>query len=175
MVTSLALLTIGFTKRLKQIQWGYCPQTPAKIKTAQVFGVFGRRKCFGVVICYDYSSEGKQYTGRCRRVFRTEAAANAFVSECRARELMAGYKPETPHESRLFVSSPIKPVQTREHIVIDLSEAFLCCDCEAICNSANSCSRCQSDAVISVARIVPHHRDAIRIILSADRKDALAA
>ena len=52
----------------------------------------------------------------------------------------------------------------RERIFVNLSEAFLCADCEAVGNSANRCSRCQSSALIAITRVLPRHRDSIRLI-----------
>jgi hypothetical protein len=55
-------------------------------------------------------------------------------------------------------------VVPRETAFVNLREAYLCSDCEAIGNSANRCPRCQSDALIAVSRALPHHSDSIRII-----------
>jgi len=52
----------------------------------------------------------------------------------------------------------------REATFINLGEAYLCTDCEAVGNSANRCPRCQSTALIAVTRAIPRHRDSIRII-----------
>jgi len=47
---------------------------------------------------------------------------------------------------------------------MNLAEAHLCCDCEAIGNSAIRCPRCQSNALIAVCRALPRHRDGIRML-----------
>lgn len=47
---------------------------------------------------------------------------------------------------------------------INLAEAYLCSDCEAVGNSANHCPRCQSSALIAVTRAIPRHRDHIRLV-----------
>jgi uncharacterized paraquat-inducible protein A len=47
---------------------------------------------------------------------------------------------------------------------VNLSEAHLCTQCEAIGDSANHCPRCQSDALISLTRMIPRHQDSIRLI-----------
>jgi hypothetical protein len=47
---------------------------------------------------------------------------------------------------------------------MNLSEAHLCCDCEAVGNSATRCPRCQSNALIAVSRALPRHRDGIRMV-----------
>jgi hypothetical protein len=52
----------------------------------------------------------------------------------------------------------------RESTFFNMREAFLCSDCEAVSDSANRCPRCGSDALISLARAIPQHRDSIRII-----------
>lgn len=52
----------------------------------------------------------------------------------------------------------------REAAFVNLSEAYLCSDCEAIGNSASRCTRCQSTALIAVSRALPRHRDGIRML-----------
>ncbi len=52
----------------------------------------------------------------------------------------------------------------REPTFINLAEAHLCSDCEAVGNSANRCPRCQSNALIAVTRALPRHQDSIRMI-----------
>ena len=52
----------------------------------------------------------------------------------------------------------------REAAFVNLSEAYLCSDCEAIGNSASRCTRCQSNALIAVSRALPRHRDGIRML-----------
>ena len=47
---------------------------------------------------------------------------------------------------------------------VNLAEAHLCCDCEAVGNSATRCPRCQSNALIAVSRALPRHRDGIRMV-----------
>jgi len=54
----------------------------------------------------------------------------------------------------------VKPEPT----FVNLSEAYLCSDCEAIGNSASRCTRCQSNALIAVSRALPRHRDGIRMV-----------
>jgi hypothetical protein len=51
-----------------------------------------------------------------------------------------------------------------EPTFINLAEAYLCNDCEAVGNSANRCPRCQSDALIALTRALPRHRDSIRMV-----------
>jgi hypothetical protein len=51
-----------------------------------------------------------------------------------------------------------------ETTFIELADAHLCSDCEAVGNSANHCPRCQSDALIAITRAIPRHRDSIRLI-----------
>jgi len=51
-----------------------------------------------------------------------------------------------------------------EPTFVNLSEAHLCSDCEAIGNSATRCPRCQSNALIAVSRALPPHRDRIRML-----------
>jgi hypothetical protein len=63
----------------------------------------------------------------------------------------------------------------REPVFINLGEAFLCTDCEALGNSANRCPRCQSQALINISRAIPPHRDSIRIICSTIEERALSA
>jgi DNA-directed RNA polymerase subunit RPC12/RpoP len=47
---------------------------------------------------------------------------------------------------------------------INLTEAYLCSDCEAVGNSAVRCPRCQSNALIAITRAIPRHRDCIRLL-----------
>jgi uncharacterized paraquat-inducible protein A len=51
---------------------------------------------------------------------------------------------------------------------VNLSEAHLCTQCEAIGDSANRCPRCQSDALIAMTRVIPRHRDSIRLVCAGD-------
>ena len=60
----------------------------------------------------------------------------------------------------------------REPTFVSLSEAHLCCDCEAIGNSANRCPRCQSKALIAVSRALPRHRDSIRMVCRPIEEEA---
>jgi len=57
---------------------------------------------------------------------------------------------------------------------INLAEAYLCSDCEALGNSATRCPRCQSEALLAVTRAIPRHRDRIRIICSPVEEQAAA-
>lgn len=52
----------------------------------------------------------------------------------------------------------------RERTFVNLADAYLCTDCEAVGNCANCCPRCQSSALIAITRIIPRHRDSIRLI-----------
>ena len=63
----------------------------------------------------------------------------------------------------------------RELTFINLAEAHLCSDCEAVGNSANRCPRCQSDALIAVSRALPRHRDSIRMVCGSVEDEVLAA
>ncbi len=47
---------------------------------------------------------------------------------------------------------------------INLAEAHLCTDCEAVGNSAIRCPRCQSQALIAITRAIRRHRDSIRLV-----------
>jgi hypothetical protein len=47
---------------------------------------------------------------------------------------------------------------------INLAQAYLCSDCEAIGNSANHCPRCQSIALFAITRVIQLHRDSIQIV-----------
>lgn len=59
-----------------------------------------------------------------------------------------------------------------EEIFINLAEAYLCADCEAIGNSANRCPRCQSSALIAIMRVIHRHRDCIRIVCAPIEEQA---
>jgi len=47
---------------------------------------------------------------------------------------------------------------------VNLANAHLCSDCEAIGDSAVRCPRCQSDALFAVTRVIRRHQDSIRIL-----------
>jgi len=47
---------------------------------------------------------------------------------------------------------------------VNLANAYLCSDCEAIGDSAIRCPRCKSDALFAVARAIHRHRDSIRLV-----------
>lgn len=66
----------------------------------------------------------------------------------------------------------IEGVGLRQPTFINLSEAYLCSDCEAVGNSANRCPRCQSRALMAITRAMPRHRDTIRIVCRALEEDA---
>jgi len=59
-----------------------------------------------------------------------------------------------------------------EATFVNLAEAYLCCDCEAVGNSANRCPRCQSNALIAVTRALPRHRDCIRMVCGRVAEEA---
>jgi hypothetical protein len=58
---------------------------------------------------------------------------------------------------------------------VNLAEAFLCSDCEAVGNSARRCPRCQSEALFAVSRAIPRHHDSIRVICLEVEESMLAA
>lgn len=47
---------------------------------------------------------------------------------------------------------------------MNLADAYLCTECEAVGNCARCCPRCQSTALIALSRAIPRHRDSIRLI-----------
>ena len=59
-----------------------------------------------------------------------------------------------------------------EPIFINLAQAYLCSDCEAIGNSTNRCPRCQSSALIAITRVVQPHRDSIQIVCASIEEQA---
>jgi hypothetical protein len=52
----------------------------------------------------------------------------------------------------------------QEMTFVNLADAHLCTECEAVGNSATRCPRCQSNALIAITRAIPRHRDSIRLI-----------
>lgn len=56
---------------------------------------------------------------------------------------------------------------------VDLADAHLCTDCEAVGNSAIRCPRCQSQALIAVSRAIRRHRDSIRIICDGSYEESV--
>jgi hypothetical protein len=47
---------------------------------------------------------------------------------------------------------------------INLADAHLCSECEAVGNSAIRCPRCQSQSLIALTRAIRRHRDSIRLV-----------
>jgi hypothetical protein len=47
---------------------------------------------------------------------------------------------------------------------IPLSGAALCSECESISNCLNRCPACGSDALLAISRIIPRHRDSVRLV-----------
>jgi hypothetical protein len=59
---------------------------------------------------------------------------------------------------------------------INLADAHLCTECEAVGNSAIRCPRCQSEALIAITRAIRRHRDSIRLVcMPADEPGEQAA
>jgi hypothetical protein len=58
---------------------------------------------------------------------------------------------------------------------VNLADAHLCCDCEAVGNSATRCPRCQSNALIAVTRALHRHRDGIRMVCMPVEENELPA
>ena len=52
----------------------------------------------------------------------------------------------------------------RQSSFVNLADAYLCSDCEAIGNSAIRCPRCQSAALFAITRAIPRHQDSIRLV-----------
>jgi hypothetical protein len=63
----------------------------------------------------------------------------------------------------------------RELTFINLTEAYLCADCQAIGKSANRCPRCQSNALIAISRAIPPHVDSINIVSEPPEEHELKA
>jgi uncharacterized paraquat-inducible protein A len=54
---------------------------------------------------------------------------------------------------------------------VNLKDAHLCCDCEAIGDAASRCPRCGSTALIAVTRALPRMPDGtIRMVCGAEAK-----
>lgn len=60
----------------------------------------------------------------------------------------------------------------RKPMFVNLAEAHLCSECEAIGDSATRCPRCQSTALIAVSRALPRHRDVIHIVCRPIEEEA---
>ena len=52
----------------------------------------------------------------------------------------------------------------RQSTFVNLANAYLCSDCEAVGDSAIRCPRCQSDALFAISRAILRHQDSIRIV-----------
>lgn len=61
-------------------------------------------------------------------------------------------------------STPKHNFGLRETTFVNLADAHLCSDCEAVGNSAIRCPRCQSEALIAVTRVICRHRDSIHLV-----------
>lgn len=53
-----------------------------------------------------------------------------------------------------------------EVMFMELTEAYLCTESEAMGNSADRCPRCQSGALVAVTGAILRHEDTIHIIAS---------
>jgi len=63
-----------------------------------------------------------------------------------------------------MVKSSQKDFSSQQATFINLADAHLCSDCEAVGDSAIRCPRCQSEALIAVTRAIRRHRDSIRLV-----------
>jgi hypothetical protein len=65
----------------------------------------------------------------------------------------------------------------RQSTFVNLADAYLCSDCEAVGDSATRCPRCQSNALLAITRIIHRHHDRIRIVCQplADEQGLKAA
>jgi hypothetical protein len=61
-------------------------------------------------------------------------------------------------------SSPQGGFRIPKATFINLADAHLCSDCEAVGDSAIRCPRCQSEALIAITRAIRRHRDGIRLV-----------
>jgi len=52
----------------------------------------------------------------------------------------------------------------RNATYLNLANAYLCSDCEAVGDSAIRCPRCQSDALFAITRAIHRQRDSIRVV-----------
>lgn len=56
---------------------------------------------------------------------------------------------------------------------VNLSDAYLCSDCEAVGNSAIRCPRCQSNALFALTRVIHRNRDSIRLVCKAQTDESV--
>jgi uncharacterized paraquat-inducible protein A len=56
----------------------------------------------------------------------------------------------------------------RQPIFVNLADAHLCSDCEAIGNSAVRCPRCQSTALFAITRAIRRQQDSIRLVCTLE-------
>jgi len=52
----------------------------------------------------------------------------------------------------------------RQSSFVNLADAYLCSDCEAIGDSAIRCPRCQSEALFAITRAIARNQDSIRLV-----------
>lgn len=65
----------------------------------------------------------------------------------------------------------------RKSTFVNLADAYLCSDCEAVGDSAIRCPRCQSNALFAITRAIHRHNDSIRIVCEPviDEEEVLKA
>jgi hypothetical protein len=63
----------------------------------------------------------------------------------------------------------------QEATFVNLADAHLCSDCEAVGDSAIRCPRCQSNALIAISRAIHRHRDSIRFVCAPEERALEAA
>src|SRR5579871_2958044 len=78
------------------------------------------------------------------------------------------------HKAYIVPKLRVKPAM-REAVFVDLGEAYLCTECEAIGNSANHCPHCQSNVLFAVTRALPRHRDSVHIVCKPIEEPVLEA
>jgi hypothetical protein len=70
----------------------------------------------------------------------------------------ARFRPQTSIDSQLEI--PLwrmveRKDEPRERIFMNLADAYLCCNCETLGNSANQCPRCESSALMLLTAVIP--------------------
>jgi hypothetical protein len=96
-----------FARRLRQAEWGGCPEVSATIEAARVRPSDQDGEYVGYLI-YKYKIEEQAYSGICAKSFSTAQDAWVFVTKWRARNLAVRYKRESPADSMLFPGPAVR-------------------------------------------------------------------
>lgn len=108
LICGLVLLGGGILlagNRLRELDWMYCPESPADYQFGSILYTDHHRYPFVGLVFYSYAVACKTYRGTCARYFLSSQEAQRFLADCDVSDLFVRYKPENPQEARLFTKS----------------------------------------------------------------------